>query len=237
MFRSTPMTVSAFWLGLVCVGWALALGLGGINQGLQAAEPPPPSRDEVCAVATALPDAADTDAMLALLLTNRQAVVDDLILTGDNMARYNSEGYGWQNVIDGSGALPPQPGSWLLGALRMACESGGSSADISQVSGSVSYRQRIALPPMATLVVTLEDVSLADVAAPVIAQTRLQTGGQQVPIPFALTYAPGAIEAGRRYNLRAQIFYGDQLAWTSTRAYPVLTEGHPTQVNLDLEQV
>jgi len=237
---SRSRSFRTLWLGGVCMGLALVLALGGIRspRALQAAEPPAvPSRDEVCAVATTLPGAADTDALLALLLTSREDIVDDLVLTGDNMARYEAEGYGWQNIIDSPGALPPQPGGWLLGALRMACEPGGSPVGVAQVSGTVSYRQRIALPPDATLVVTLEDVSLADVAAPMIARTRLQTGGQQVPIPFALTYVPGAIEAGRRYNLRAQIFYGDQLAWTSTQAYPVLTEGHPASVEIDLEQV
>ncbi|MBE9138101.1 hypothetical protein IQ254_13045 [Nodosilinea sp. LEGE 07088] len=85
--------------------------------------PTEPSRAEVCAAVAAMPDADDTDAMLGLLETDRAQIIGDLEATSSNMQQYNAEGYGWQNIIDSSGALPPQPGAWLIGALRMACES------------------------------------------------------------------------------------------------------------------
>ncbi|MEO1067899.1 MAG: hypothetical protein AAFW95_02080 [Cyanobacteria bacterium J06638_6] len=85
--------------------------------------PTEPSRAEVCAIVTTMPDAEDTDRFLALLMTDRAQIISDLEATSSNMQQYDGEGYGWQNVIDSSGALPPQPGAWLIGALRMACES------------------------------------------------------------------------------------------------------------------
>ncbi len=105
------------------------------------------------------------------------------------------------------------------------------------VSGTVSYRQRIALPSDAILVVRLEDVSRADAPSTVVAEQTIETAGQQVPIAFTLTYEPDQIQPQNRYVVRAQIFYGDQLRWTSTTAYPVITQDNPTEVAIMLEQV
>ena len=109
--------------------------------------------------------------------------------------------------------------------------------EVAAVSGTVSYRQRIALPPEAQLVLKLEDVSLADAPSVVIAEKTIETAGRQVPIPFVLTYDPDEIQPQNRYVVRAQIFYGDQLRWTSTTAYPVITQDSPTDVTIELEQV
>ena len=109
--------------------------------------------------------------------------------------------------------------------------------EVAAVSGTVSYRQRIALPPEAQLVLKLEDVSLADAPSVVIAEKTIETAGRQVPIPFVLTYDPDEIQPQNRYVVRAQIFYGDQLRWTSTTAYPVITQDSPTDVTIELEPV
>ncbi|MBE9139799.1 DUF4377 domain-containing protein [Nodosilinea sp. LEGE 07088] len=81
-----------------------------------------PSRAEVCAVVTTMPDAGDTDALLTLLGTDREGVITDLEAMSANMQQYNDEGYGWQNVMDNPYSPAPQPGPWLIGALRLACE-------------------------------------------------------------------------------------------------------------------
>jgi hypothetical protein len=70
-----------------------------------------------------MPGAQNTDELLALLDTSRSQVITDLLAMKRNMEQYEAEGYGWQNVIDSPGALEPQPGAWLIGALSMACES------------------------------------------------------------------------------------------------------------------
>ena len=73
------------------------------------------------------------------------------------------------------------------------------------VTGTVAYRERMALPPDAVVEVRLSDVSRQDVAAPVIAETTILPEGRQVPIPFELRYDPGKIEPNRVYALRATI--------------------------------
>ncbi len=69
----------------------------------------------------------------------------------------------------------------LLGSLTLsAC---GSSSKES-VTGTVTYLQRIALPPDAVVTIRIEDVSKADAPAEVIGEQVIQTEGAQVPIPF-----------------------------------------------------
>jgi uncharacterized lipoprotein YbaY len=180
-----------------------------------------------------MPGSEATDALLTLLETSRAETVNNLATMKTNMDQYDAEGYGWQNVIDGSSALEPRPTSWLIGALRMACE----SQALAMVSGTVTYPQRIALPPDATLVVKLEDISRADAPATIIAEQTIVTAGQQVPIPFSLTYDPKLINPRYQYAVRAQIFYGDELRWISTTVHPVITQGHPTAVEIRVEPI
>ena len=236
------MMIKKVWLVLVGVAAAVTLSMVSLLSHTAVAAPPllanahmspSPSRAEVCAIVTSMPRAEDTDYLLSLLETDRQGVITDLETTRSNMMQYDSEGYGWQNVIDSPGALPPQPGSWLFGALRMACESPAASA----VTGIVTYRERIALPPDATVVVTLEDVSLADAPSTVIAGDIIHTSGQQVPIPYSVTYDPADIVPQNRYVVRAQIFYDGDLSWTSTTAYPVITQDNPTDVEIVVQPI
>jgi predicted amidohydrolase YtcJ len=105
------------------------------------------------------------------------------------------------------------------------------------VTGTVFYRQRIALPPNATLIVKLEDISRADAPSVVISEKKIDLKGQQVPISFTLTYDPQKIDPRFRYSVRAQIFVEDQLMWTSTQSYPVITQNNPKEVEIQLEQV
>ena len=228
------------WLIFVGVAAAVTLSIVSLSSYPAVAAPPlladahrSPSRAEVCAIVTSMPNAKDPDEFLSRLDTNRQNVITDLEAMRSNMMQYDSEGYGWQNMIDSTGGLAPQPGAWLLGAVRMACEAPVASA----VTGTVTYRERIALPPDATVVVTLEDVSLADAPSTVIAGEIIRTSGQQVPIPYSVTYDLADIVPQNRYVVRAQIFYDGDLRWTSTTAYPVITQDNPTDVEIMVQQI
>ena len=101
------------------------------------------------------------------------------------------------------------------------------------ISGSITYRERIALPPDAVVEVVLLDVSLMDVAAKKLAGQTIQPT-QSVPIPFALSYDPDSIQAGRSYAVRATIRRDANLLFVTDRHYGVLTRGHTEQVDLVL---
>jgi putative lipoprotein len=105
------------------------------------------------------------------------------------------------------------------------------------VTGSASYRQRIAIPADTVLRVRLEDVSRQDAPAEVIAERTVPTEGRQVPIPFQLEYDPASIDASRRYSVRASLSAGEKLLFTTATAHPVITAGTPTDVTIMLVPV
>jgi len=104
------------------------------------------------------------------------------------------------------------------------------------ISGTVSYRERIALPDEAVVTVTLEDISLADAPAKVIAKHRFMPNGKQVPLAFELAYDPRKIQENHRYNVRAQIEVDGRLRFTTDTIAPVVTDGNKTNV-VDLRLV
>ena len=108
-----------------------------------------------------------------------------------------------------------------------------SETTTATVTGTVTYRERIALTPGAVVEVRLLDVSLADAPAKLIAEQTI-TSEHQVPIAFELTYDPADIDARLSYAVRAAIYNGERLLFTTDRNYPVLTRGHPDRVDLVL---
>ncbi len=121
----------------------------------------------------------------------------------------------------------------LLGSLGacgsdMPDEPSTESADIvattAQVTGTLMYRERIALRPGSVAEVWLLDTSRADVPAIEIAYQRIEDPGSP-PIPFVLNYDPADIRDGMQYSVRGTIKHGDQLIFTSDTHYPVLTRG------------
>lgn len=99
------------------------------------------------------------------------------------------------------------------------------------LTGTASYRERVALPADSRLIVTLSDVSLADAPSVTIAQNQIVTAGQQVPISFALSYDRARIEPGRSYAVSARILDGKgRLAWTTDTRNPLPPPGQSIEL-------
>lgn len=107
---------------------------------------------------------------------------------------------------------------WLLALTALGIASAAGAATL---SGSASYRERMALPPGAVFEATLEDVSRADAPATVIGRARLEPAGNP-PFLFTIEYDDAKLQAGHRYNLRATVKNDGQLLFTTDRSYPVL---------------
>ena len=100
------------------------------------------------------------------------------------------------------------------------------------VSGSVTYRERLALSPGAKLVVELRDVSYQDAAAPLIARQTISDPGQ-VPIKFKVEYNRDDIDSRNVYSITARIVESDdRLAFINDTAYEVITRGKPSKVDV-----
>ncbi len=117
----------------------------------------------------------------------------------------------------------------LLGltALLGACQSMHPAPNAS-LDGEVFYLQRIALPPAATLSVTLQDVSLMDAPAVKLAEQKGPVKGQ-VPLPFHLSYDPAQIKPGHRYAVSARIELDGKLLFVTTEQHTVQLNGQDPQ--------
>ena len=73
------------------------------------------------------------------------------------------------------------------------------------VTGSITYRERIALPPTAQVEITLADVSLADAPARTLAQQAFTADGRQVPFAFSLTVDQRPLDPRHSYAVSARI--------------------------------
>lgn len=124
-----------------------------------------------------------------------------------------------------------------LPASFAGCQgSDGPEQAVATLTGTVTYLQRIALPPDAVVHVTLADVSLQDAPAQRIAEQTITEPGQ-VPIPFELSYDPEVIDPAHTYAVQARISAGDRLLFINTTAIHVITRGNPTAIEVVVQPV
>ena len=124
-------------------------------------------------------------------------------------------------------------------ACRESTPGSSSETDMANatvISGTVIYRERMALSNQAELEITLEDVSRQDVAAKIIARQVIKDTGQ-VPIRFELPYEPADIDERMSYSLRAKLRDRGRLMFISDTHAPVLTRGGGREAHLMLVAV
>ena len=102
------------------------------------------------------------------------------------------------------------------------------------VEGSVAWRERIALPPNAELIVRLQDTSRADAPARVVSERRISLQNSQPPIRFSLPVEPSRIDPRARYTVSARVESNGQLIFINDTAHPVLTQGGASRVDMML---
>lgn len=89
-----------------------------------------------------------------------------------------------------------------------------------ELSGTVSYLERIAVPPKARLRVELRDVSLADAPAPLVAAAEYPLFA--VPARYHLSFADQEILPGHSYAVSARISAQGKLLFVTDTIVPVL---------------
>ena len=124
----------------------------------------------------------------------------------------------------------------LILVMAGACGDGLGLGEAT-VRGTVTYRERIALTPGATLKVQIRDTSLADAASELVAEQVISDPGQ-VPIRFEVPYHRGDINSASTYSVSARIEEADgRLAFINDTAHDVITGGNPTTVDMVLVMV
>ena len=122
-----------------------------------------------------------------------------------------------------------------LSALTLsACASTAPAERTITVSGSVTYRERIALPPTARIEVKLDDVSLADAPSRTLASQCFAAEGKQVPFAFALTIDRADLDPRHSYAVSARITDADGklMFITDTRNSVTFTSGSTVDMGM-----
>lgn len=129
----------------------------------------------------------------------------------------------------------------VLAMVLVGCNSNSridnnAGAQALAVTGTVSYRDRSALPENAVVTVVLADAALQDAPMRILSQVSFPAAGKQVPFSFALPYAQSQIMNGSRVIVTARIDLDGRLMYTSTRLYEVVTNGN-NMVDVQLDRV
>ena len=120
----------------------------------------------------------------------------------------------------------------LLGSI-----SNSLPAEAAKVSGTLTNPHTTALPSNAIVYITIVDVSpLEDNSGDMIARQTI-TNPKQVKIPFEVEYNPARISPSHIYALQAQITVGNSILFRNTSAYPVITKGNPSTVQVSVDSV
>jgi putative lipoprotein len=138
-----------------------------------------------------------------------------------------NEGFLQVDAADGNGAM-------IVRDCKLDKPLNGE-AEANTVTGTVSYLQRIALPPTAVIQIQLLDVSLAESAAKVLAEKKITLGDRQVPVPFSLDYDAARIVSAHSYSVSARILIDGQLRFVSDKSNPVITGGNSNYAELVLK--
>jgi putative lipoprotein len=111
------------------------------------------------------------------------------------------------------------------------------ATDSPRVTGTVTYLQRITLPPTAVIKVQLIDVSRADAPARVLGEQSIAAAGRQPPFAFAIDYEAAKIQPNFNYAVGARIEDVGKLLFISDQRHAVITRGTPKHVDIVLRAV
>ena len=134
-------------------------------------------------------------------------------------------------------ALAAFCGALLLAACASAVGPSQSTPQVLQpvrVTGTITWRERIAVPPDADVIVRLQDVSRMDAPAIVLAEQRIRAGDRQPPFPFEFNVDAARIDPRMRYTVAARVERQGMLMLINDTAYQVITQGGGYTANLML---
>lgn len=125
----------------------------------------------------------------------------------------------------------------LIAPLALVVAACSSMPDAESTSTPVdvtaAYRERIMLTPGHVLTVKVEDVSLMDAPARVMAQTSQPLDGRGPPYAVTLSVPNSQIDARHTYAVRAEIRDpAGALRFTTDTRHSVLTNGAPNKADI-----
>ncbi|MBD2072150.1 YbaY family lipoprotein [Leptolyngbya sp. FACHB-671] len=105
------------------------------------------------------------------------------------------------------------------------------------MSGTLISAPSVALPEGAIAYITLLDVSpREDVESSIIARQTI-TDPDQLPIAFEVLYSLNRIRSDHLYAIQAQVTTEGRVVLRNCSAYPVITQGNPSVIEVLVDLV
>lgn len=126
----------------------------------------------------------------------------------------------------------------LLLSLTACINANSNNDELTELKASASYRERMALPPEAHFIATLEQIDAGNAVTETVARTEL-SGPLAIPIPFSLRYRTDAMTANGRYQIHARILLRDKVLFQLIEPYAISAARHQqpaTELNLLLKR-
>lgn len=109
--------------------------------------------------------------------------------------------------------------------------------DTANVSGTVVFPADFALPSDAVLLVSVQNVSMADAPSRLLAETKIVLKDRAGNQSYKIKVPKSSINPHVDYIVHATVRSMNRLLLNSTRRYSVLTRGAPNQMDVELEVV
>ena len=136
---------------------------------------------------------------------------------------------------DGKNPLRRCTSGELPTSARVAQPPGAPSSFV-DITGSVAYLARSALPPDAVLIIRVQDTSRADAPALTLAEQRIGLAGNPPPIPFRLTVDRDLIGKNAQLTVTARIERKGKLLFINDTIHRALSDGKPRHVDMQLKE-
>jgi putative lipoprotein len=122
----------------------------------------------------------------------------------------------------------------LAGILSAGAKGKPQSESRPEVSGTVTYREKMLLPKVADVKILVFELD-GQKEPKTIVERLIPTEGRQVPIPFKVLL-PQSVNREHDYSLGAEILIGGKLWFSTTKMTLVLTHGNPSEVHMVLSR-
>lgn len=121
--------------------------------------------------------------------------------------------------------------------MTMAYAAQALASETDSVSGTLHCPEGLVLPSNAIAYLTLTDVSPLQASSSAMIARQFIHQPCQNSTAFELTYDPTKINERHLYAIQVRIALEDEVILTNSSAYPVITQGNPTVVEIHVEPV
>ena len=111
------------------------------------------------------------------------------------------------------------------------------ASETESVSGTLHCPEDFVLPSNAIAYITLTDVSPLQASSSEMIARQFIHQPCQNPTAFELIYDPTKISERHLYAIQVRIALEDEVILTNTSAYPVITQGNPTVIDVHVRSV